>query len=276
MTETPSGGAQCTPRSVSQYNQYHRCPYSWYLSRVLKAWDRPAAWLPQGSAVHKAAEEFEKSGRTMSLEEMKAVFAESYAVEVAQYTEITPRFDFWTWSGPYAGKVDLERRYGIGMEQTERYYRYYTETAPDEVIWIAPDGTPGIELGFVIELGDVPVRGFIDAIITMPDGSVRVRDNKTGKQPGDDFQLGVYSVAVSEQYGVDRPLTGDYWMGGPGKPTHPYDLSEWTTERLTVEFAELEAMIQQDDFPAICVCGREWDYWNDECTSATPEGCSRG
>ncbi len=239
-----------TPRSVSQYNQFNRCPYSWYLSRVVKAWERPAAWLPQGSAVHVAAEEYEKSERTMTLHEAQDVFASAYADEVAKYTEITPRFDYWFWSGPYDGETDLARRFGIGMEQVEKYLRWYEETAPEEVIWIAPDGTPGIELGFVIELGDVPVRGFIDAVVAMPDGSVRVRDNKTGNQPGDDFQLGVYGVAIAKQFGVDPPASGDYWMGRSGKPTYPYDISEWTEERVTEAFAELEAGIQAGDFPA--------------------------
>lgn len=234
---------------MSQFNQFTRCPHAWYLSRVVKAWERPAAWLPQGSAVHVAAEKWELSGRTMTLEEAQDVYRDSYAEEVAKYTEITPRFDYWYWSGPYDGETDIERRFSIGLEQVEKYIRWYTEH-PDEVIWIAPDGTPGIELGFVIDLGDVPVRGYIDAIIRMPDGSIRVRDNKTGKQPGDDFQLGVYGVAVEKTYDVDRPLEGDYWMGRSGKPTYPYDISDWTEEKLTGEFAELEEKIQRGDFPA--------------------------
>jgi putative RecB family exonuclease len=261
------------PLSVSQYNSYTRCPHSWYLDRILKAWNRPAAWLPQGSAVHTVAECIElaklgptdarcgpqgehvadcecRSGSPLSLEAAQDIFREEYAKEVGQYTEITPNFDWWFSSGPYRGAVDVERRYEIGLEQVEKFIRW-DEAHPEEVIWIAPDGTPGIELGFDIELDGLRVRGFIDAIIAVPGRGVAVRDYKTGNTPGDDFQLGVYGVALQELYGV-TPLTGDYYMAGkkgnPGKPTYPYDLTGWTRERVVSAFRELDENIRAERF----------------------------
>ncbi|EFV12963.1 RecB family exonuclease [Segniliparus rugosus] len=233
--------------SVSQYKTYERCPYSWYLSRVEKAWQRPAAWLPQGSAVHEAAEAYERSGRTLTLDQAQDVYRESYARHVGEYCEITPNFNWWFRSGSYGGKEDLERRFKLGLEQVGRYLDYY-ETHPAEVIWIAPDGTPGIELEFNIDLDGVAVRGFIDAVI--PNGcgdEVLVRDNKTGNSPGDDFQLGTYGVALSEQFGVFAPV-GDYWMGRTGKPTKAYDISKWTVERVTEEFHRLADNIEAERF----------------------------
>lgn len=241
-------------RSVSQINQYERCPYSYYLARIKKVWQRPAAWLPQGSAVHEAAERWEKSGRTMTLDEALEVFREAYSRHCNTYCEITPNFQWWFSSGPYTGEVDIERRFGIGLRQVEKYVRWYTDH-PEEVIWIAPDGTPGIELGFDIELDGVPIRGFIDAVIQVSAesdpqgvGFVVVRDNKTGNNPGDDFQLAVYAIALAEQFGIEPPALGDYWMGRPGKPTHPYDLTEWPRARVSAKFAELEENIQAERF----------------------------
>lgn len=233
-------------RSVSQLKLYERCPYAYKLSRLEKVWQRPAAWLPQGSAVHEAAEAYERSGRQLTVEETQDVFRESYANHVNAYTETTPDFSAWFKSGPYAGDVDVERRYGIGLEQVEKYIDWYMNY-PDEVIWIAPDGTPGIEIGFDIDLDGVQVRGFIDAVIVR-DGEVIVRDNKTGNKPGDDFQLGVYAVALAEQYGIDRPLAGDYWMGRTGKPTALYDLSAWTREAVSERFRWLEDNIAAGNF----------------------------
>lgn len=234
-------------RSVSQINQYTKCPYSYYLDRIQKSWSRPAAWLAQGSAVHVAAEKYELSGREMTLEEMQDVFRESYVEEVAKYTEETPNFEYWFASGPYGGEADIERRHGIGLEQCGKYIRWYEEH-PGEVIWVSDDGEPGIEIGFDIDLAGVPVRGFIDAIIVNDDGEVVVRDNKTGNQPGDDFQLGTYKVAMEVQFGVDGITKGDYWMGRSGKPTFPYDLTEWTQERVTEKFHELEDNIKAERF----------------------------
>jgi putative RecB family exonuclease len=233
-------------RSVSQINQYNRCPYAYKLARIDKVWQRPAAWLAQGSAVHEAAEAYELSGRTLTLEQTQDVFRESYAKHINEACDVTPDFSRWFASGPYGGQLDTERRYEIGLGQVEKYLAWY-EAHPDEVIWVAPDGTPGIEIGFDIDLDGVLVRGFIDAVIEQ-NGEVIVRDNKTGNHPGDDFQLGVYGVALAEQFGIDPPTAGDYWMGKSGKPTLPFDIGEWTRERVSQKFAELEANINAGKF----------------------------
>src|SRR5690606_40927541 len=77
---------------------------------------------------------------------------------------------------------------------------------PEEVIWVAEDGTPGIELGFDVDLDGVRVRGYIDQVLKADsDDSVRVRDVKTGAQPGDALQLKVYAVALEDTYDVRAP-----------------------------------------------------------------------
>jgi putative RecB family exonuclease len=245
-------------RSVSQYNQYNRCPYSYKLARIDKVWARPAAWLPQGSAVHTVAEVYrqrEHSNDPMSLEEAKLLFAEEYAKEIARYTEVTPNFEYWFASGLYRGETDVERRFGIGLEQVEKFVAW-TESHPGEAIWIAEDGTPGIEIGFDFELDGVWIRGFIDAVIAVENDpphppTYQVRDYKTGNTPGDDFQLGVYKVALEEVYGLTVDSGAYYMAGKAGKKalvTDPYDLSGWTRERVSERFAELEANIQAERF----------------------------
>lgn len=250
-------------RSVSQCNSYERCPYAFKLARIDKVWQRPAAWLAQGSAVHEAAEAYERSGRTMTLEQAQDVFRESYATHIEAACEVTPNFEVWFKSGPYGGEVDIERRYQIGLDQVQKYLDWY-EAHPDEVIWVSPDGTPGIELGFDIDLDGVQVRGFIDAVIDQGEYGVRVRDNKTGNTPGDDFQLGVYAVALAEQYGIKKPMFGDYWMGKPGKPTHVYVLEDWDRAAVSKKFRELQDNIEAGRFdpdpePSKCrFCDVSW------------------
>lgn len=243
-------------RSVSQLNQYNRCPYAYRLARIDKVWQRPAAWLPQGSAVHEAAEAYERSKLTsqpLTLDEVDAVYCESYANHVNTYCEITPDFQAWFRSGPYAGEADIERRFHIGREQVVKFVDW-TDSHPEEVIWIAPDGTPGIELEFDIDLDGVQVRGFIDAVIETvyphnPTGGItKVRDYKTGNKPGDEFQLAVYAVAISQQFNVTPPHFGDYWMGRTGKPTAEYFLADFGFSQITAAFRELEDNIQAGRF----------------------------
>ncbi|GGU45722.1 RecB family exonuclease [Lentzea flava] len=234
-------------RSVSQIKEYRACPARYFLCRIEKVWQRPAAWLSQGTAVHAAAEAWEKSGRTMSLAAVQEVFRRVYAEGINAMAGETPNWNFWFASGPYRGAVDVERRYGLGLDQADRYLRYYTERAPREVIWIAPDGTPAVELGFEIWLGSVPVRGYLDQAVIDPREGLIVRDIKSGNSPGDAFQLAVYAEAIRQVYGQEVHK-GDYWMGKSGKPTLFYDLTEWPATRLVEEFEEVDELIKAEKF----------------------------
>ena len=241
-------------RSVSQLNQYVRCPMNYKLARIDKVWARPAAWLPQGTAFHAVAEAYEKrlsEGLTMSLDEARDLFRQEYADGIGELCDGTPNLDWWFWSGPYNGERDIERRYHIGLEQVDKFIAW--RESPGQTIWVAPDGTPAIELAFKIELDGILVRGFIDAVVVV-DGELRVRDYKTGNSPGDDFQLGVYAVAIETLYG-NKPSSGDYFMAGkkgkPAKPTAVYDLSHWTRDKVSERFHEVEVQIQAGNFEAL-------------------------
>ncbi|QFG04552.1 Cas4 exonuclease [Mycobacterium phage Jeeves] len=238
-------------RSVSQLNQYTRCPMSYKLARLDKVWQRPAAWLPQGTAFHTVAEVYEKAraeGREMTLAQCQDIFREEYSRDINALTADTPNFEWWFHSGPYNGLRDTERRYEVGLEQVEKFWNWRTNEGQE--IWVTPEGKPAIELQFSIELDGIRVRGFIDAVVVV-NGEPRVRDYKTGNKPGDDFQLGVYALAIFILFGV-KVNTGDYYMAGKkGRPaviTHPFDLTDWTREAITARFHEVEEQIQAGNF----------------------------
>lgn len=229
-----------TYRSVSQVNELERCGEAYRLGRIERVWKKPAAWLPQGTAVHYAAEMWEKSLRTMSLDEAQAAFRQSYTDEVARYAAVTPNFDYWERSGPYNPRTDIERRWGIGMGQVESYLNYYA-ARPDEVPDVF-DGVLAVELQFDVEFGDVPVRGLIDKVTNL-----EPEDLKTGKKPGSDFQLATYAGALKVKY--DIPFkTGRYWMAQQGKPTRDYDLTGWSIQRLADEYGQADQDIKAERF----------------------------
>lgn len=232
--------------SVSQVNSYERCAYAYKLERVDKVWQQPAAWLGQGSAVHEAAEAYEKSGRTMSLEGMQEVFIDSYARHIGEALETTPNMDWWFASGPYRGDVDIERRFGIGLDQCRVYQDYY-KLHPGEVLWVTPDGVPGAEVGFDLDMDGVLVRGYIDAIVETEDGLV-VRDLKTGNNPSDAFQLGVYAIAIEQKYPGVEIAGGDYHMVKSNTMVSR-DIREWSREEVIAKFKEIEKKINAGEFP---------------------------
>lgn len=255
VNETRLSVVQTQPRSVSQAQQYAKCPQQYWLSRIARdrdgqpIWQRPAAWLPMGTAVHAAAEAFERAGRALSLDDMQAVYAESYERET---NEILAKgtMDTWSASGRYKGEADIERRWSIGLGQVALYHEYY-KSGPgrEELIWSVTKDLPAIEIPFEVEFDGVTVRGCIDAVVVMPDGKLRVRDNKTGTKAGDAFQLATYAAALYVQYGVSI-TTGDFWMGRTGKPTKPVDLSDWPGERVAAEFRAMDRAVKEGRFTA--------------------------
>lgn len=251
------------PRSVSQVQQYQKCPYSYFLGRIArdpngnKIWDRPAAWLPMGTAVHAAAEAYERSTRSMPLDQMELVYVDSYESETNELLE-TSTMDTWSHSGRYAGEADIERRWGIGLGQVVKYFDYYgTGKGAKDVVWVSDDGTPGIELEFNIDLDGVAVRGYIDTVFQTP-RVIIVNDNKTGVKPGDVFQLATYGVAMKEQYGADVNH-GQFWMGRKGEPTTLTDLFEMGRSEVSDVYHTMDAAVKAEKFdpdPSPEKCGR--------------------
>lgn len=241
-------------RSVSQYNAFTRCAYRYKLERVDKVWQRPASWLSQGLGVHKAMEEWEKSGRALSMEELEAIYSEEYTASIDAQAEDTPNLEYWFGSGPYPGPQDIERRFTKGLEQLHSLVSWCQEHEEVE-IWETPDGDKAIELGFEVELGGVLVKGFIDQIVLTPKGLV-VRDIKTGAKPGDAFQLATYSEAVRLLYGV-KINRGDYFMGKTGRPGRAIIIDDNDRARVHERFRWLEEQIQAERFdpsPSIDTC----------------------
>ena len=241
-------------RSVSQYNTYSRCAYRYRLERIDKVWQRPASWLSQGLGVHAALEAWEKSGRSMTIDEIKEVYKQEFIKSIDEQAEVTPNFDYWFGSGPYGGATDIERRFGLGLEQIDRITGWAL-THDEEKVWITPDGEKAVEVEFFEEIGGVMVKGFIDLIIETPEGLV-VRDYKTGAKPGDAFQLATYAEALRLKYGVTI-IGGDFMMGKTGKPTKVVRIKEEDLIAVREAFEWLEQQIQAGEYepnpsPSVC------------------------
>ncbi|QGJ90507.1 Cas4 family exonuclease [Mycobacterium phage Traft412] len=167
------------PRSVSQLSQFDKCPFSWKLSRHERVWKRPAAWLQQGTGVHAVAEKYMLSklaGSPLTRDECYEIFKAEYADGINEATEETPNLSWWFASGPYRGADDIERRWGIGLQQVDKTLDWI-DNHPSLEVWHTPGGTPGIELAIEFELDGIEIRGYIDAVLVL-DGEVLVVDYK--------------------------------------------------------------------------------------------------
>lgn len=208
-------------------------------------WQRPASWLSQGLGVHVAMEAWEQSGRTLTAEDLITIYRDEFTRSIEEQARETPNFEYWFGSGPYNGTQDIQRRWALGEKQLIALVDYCTNH-PETKVWTTPDGKKAVELEFLVELGGVKVKGFIDQIIETPKGLV-VRDIKTGATPGDTFQLATYAEAVRLMYD-QTPYAGDYLMGKTGKPTKLYPITEEDRADVHKRFAELEQLLKEERF----------------------------
>ena len=200
--------------SVSQVLLWERCPQAYLRGRLLKEWSKPAAWLAQGTAVHAVQEALLTDGVMPE----ESYYGAVYANCINDMAEVTPNFDSWFASGPYDGEADIERRYDLGWRQCQWLENFLAKRE----VWIAPDGTPGVEMPFEVVMQGVLVKGFIDLII-VDNGVPVVVDLKTGNKPGDPFQLQVYAVALNIMYGVEVKH-GMFLMSKHQKWSIPYPI----------------------------------------------------
>ncbi|GCD99848.1 RecB family exonuclease [Embleya hyalina] len=232
------------PRSVSQAQQYEECGHRYYLRRVERVASRPAAWSHHGTAFHTACEAVERSGREMTADEAVALFSDEYGRLINQALADEPDLDRWLHACTGGAADDIEQRFERGREQTRRYVEWARESGP--VIWKAPDGTAGLELAFETVIGGVVVRGYIDQLIAEPDGSVRVRDLKTGSTKSR-FQLETYAVAVRQEYNV--PVnSGDWYLAKDHRLSRTVKLSDVSSEDVGQRYAAMDAGVKREDF----------------------------
>lgn len=234
------------PRSVSQVEQYEKCAWRWYLQRVERVEPRPAAWSIHGTAFHSAAEAWERSSRTMEPGEVDEVFCGEYTALVDKALAKWPDTDQWMSAGPYTGGQDIERRFSLGLAQTRAYVEWSQANKP--AIWTEPSGAPGLELSFMVELGGIQVRGFIDQALDERKNTVKVRDLKTGTTKSK-FQLQTYSVAMRIRWGVDVD-TADWYLAKTGKLSRPLKVAEVSEDEIGQRFADMDAGVKRGDAPA--------------------------
>jgi putative RecB family exonuclease len=231
-------------RSVSQVEQYEKCPEQYRLRRVEGVTPRPAAWSHQGTAFHAAIETYEEGGRELTAAQVADLFHADYTALVNKALKEDPNLDHWMTAGT-DGQSDIEARYVLGMEQTRAYVRWAEENKP--AIWKDEKG-PGIERHLTADIGGVTVQGYVDQLLAEPDGSVRVRDLKTGTTKSK-FQLQTYGVLARKVLGVEVN-DADWYMAKTGKPSKPVDLTGVTEKAVAERFDNMDQAVKAGDFPA--------------------------
>lgn len=238
------------------------CAGQYFFERVLGKPSIPGWAALGGSALHSASEDWDhamlEGNVLVEAHELHAMFGKRFDEQIAEVEKYTPYpRDEWQRSGrqgvnstasggPNKKDEAWWRQWGPTMLASYAAWRLTSaweiaqlpdpaaaEQGIEALVW-------GIEIPFEVELGGVPVRGYIDRVFhQVIDGEdvYLVVDLKSGREPDGTAQLGTYRVGLLKQYGID-PTYGSYWLGGTGGSTSFVDLREkWPLERVERRFA---------------------------------------
>ncbi|MCY3651969.1 MAG: ATP-dependent DNA helicase [bacterium] len=218
-------GRRLSPTDAIGYNQ---CPRRFATERLLSARTGDSPYLTFGSLIHNVLEKAEQqtisTGQRPDLDQIMALME----------TEIE-QCDF-----------------GTTVEQ-EAWRRRAVELLTSLfTTWPHPDARPVLlEQPVTMKLGGFDWRGRIDRIEQNPDGTLRLVDYKTGKNPtskveaGQSLQLGFYYLAANADPTVSRLGTAteaEFWF--PLKTAQSLTIRKFQPDREAAIRAELKQIAQ--------------------------------
>ncbi|CAN5575053.1 hypothetical protein BH20ACT19_BH20ACT19_12920 [soil metagenome] len=218
--------------SASDIETYRICPLKYKFARVFRIPQEPTIHQRFGIALHQVLERFHQH-TDGTREELFELFESSW------------------------------RRGGFGDSDDELQFRERALDALDRY-WRAAGESEGrpvwFERSFAFEMGPHLLRGRVDRVDRLPDGSYELIDYKTGKarteeQLAEDVQLSVYQMGARESWGLQTAAQSYlYVMTGEKVPV---EHSEEQLERVRATVNEIGAGILRQDFgptPSAEIC----------------------
>jgi len=234
-------------RSVSQLKSVTRCGEAFRLERLSfpKTPRRPAAWTVLGIALHEVFPEWEIGDRK---DDPVQMFDVAFDKILAEEQQRQPDQEMWQ-KAPNAKTVDndIKNYKKRGMTKDVPLYQQRCVEAEWEILHL-PDGDRALELEFELELGEVTVKGALDRVLWFPGKKMAAMEDLKSGSPDDEVdtrQLGLYSLAAAECYGLDISH-GRYWYTKLDRPGDWVDLSRYSRDYLTQEYGRLDELIDRN------------------------------
>jgi len=223
--------------SASDIDLYRTCPLKYKFARVFAIPQEPTINQRFGILIHQVLERFHA-------EEMRAAAggAEPLAAEPGSIERLLGLFEAG-WRRQGFGSSDDELQYRDRAVAALARYQEHHSRSQSEPVWL--------ERSFSFAIGPHQLRGRVDRVDRLPDGSYELIDYKTGDPGGGpklagDVQIALYRLGAREAWELEAG-GGSYWyvladerVTVPAEPDDP--------ERVERTVLEVAAGITDQDF----------------------------
>jgi DNA helicase-2/ATP-dependent DNA helicase PcrA len=218
--------------SASDIETYRLCPLKYKFARVFRIPQEPSINQRFGIALHQVLERYHANGGG-TLEQLMQLFEAS-----------------WRRCGFGEANDDLQYRQKA-IAALRRYWELDRERAGELV---------SVERSFSFKIGPHLLRGRVDRVDRLPDGTHELIDYKTGKPKSaadlrEDIQLSVYQMGAREAWGLETSAQSYYYVLDNQKV--PVEHSEEELDRVRGAVTEIADGIMSHSFepkpsPELC------------------------
>ena len=213
----PRRGDGSLSLSASDLDLYLTCPLKYKFARVFGIPQEPTINQRFGILIHNVLERFHKDAGAGGLERLMELFESG-------------------WQRTGFGGSDDELQFRDRAREAMRLYWEREDEAEGEPLWL--------ERKFDIQIGPHRVRGRVDRVDRLADGSHELIDYKTGERKSEaalenDLQLALYRVAAREAWDLEAGSRSYYYVLDAEKvaaPVRPDDAER--VERTVLEVGE--------------------------------------
>ncbi len=229
--------------SFSKFDVYKTCPLRFKYEQVLKIPKRGTDNQSFGQSVHLTLQEFFSRYQVRTASSQTDLFqtVSTTSRKIAEVVPLDELIELYKESFKddwYKSEQEKIRRYEKGKKALASYWRRISDSSFNIV---------GVEKPFTIKIGRCVIKGRIDRIDQLEDGSVRIIDYKTGeaKENPPRDQLMIYQLAASRVLGL-RPSVMTYHYLLAEIEGHNAEYNLLATDQELGEFEEdLESLISR-------------------------------
>jgi len=234
----PRRGDGALSLSASDLDLYLTCPLKYKFRRVFGIPQEPTINQRFGILIHNVLERFHKEGDDQGSEE--------------GLRRLMGLFEAG-WRRTGFGSSDDELQFRDRAREAMRLYWERERESDGEPVWL--------ERKFDFRIGEHHVRGRVDRVDRLPDGSHELIDYKTGERKSEaalesDLQLSLYRLAAGEAWDLDANTGSYYYVLDADKVAAPVRPDDSERVERTV-FQVGEGVLGQDfePRPSPAVCG---------------------